>query len=192
MIIDDTTEEEIEAAFGDADLMGITEEEVDAQCDELFETTPIKFKARKNEIVDKLIQGYIKTLGIKVPVVWIKGSLYLIGSQRLNCELRADQLVVRVGGGYKLFEDYVSENHRYFMRMLVIHMIKSGESLENVIELLIQGKRITNIQTQMKNMRSSAIDESRMSRSPSRKSLSPMRSTSPRLSLTNQQTSVLR
>ena len=109
----DETDEDITiteqiAAFGDADLMGITEDEVDAQCDELFDTPPIKFKPRKNEVVDQLIQGYIKSLGIKVPVVWIKGNLYLIGSQRLNCELRADQLVVRVGGGYQLFEEYVS------------------------------------------------------------------------------------
>lgn len=131
--------------------MGITEEEVDKQCDELFQSTPIKFKPRKNMIVDEMISLFIKTLGIKIPIIWIKANLYLIGSQRLTCEIKKDQLILRVGGGYQKFQEWVIQNHRYFMRMLVIYMIKSGESLEWVIEQLIQGKKIKNIHTEAKN-----------------------------------------
>ena len=98
---EDTLQESMDiAAFGDEDLYGITEEEVDAQCDELFENTPIKFKPRKSDPVDQMIAAAIKANEVKVPVVWIKGNLYLVGNQRLNCEVKADKLLVRVGGGY--------------------------------------------------------------------------------------------
>lgn len=52
--------------------------------------------------------------------------------------------MLRVGGGYEKFDDYVPKNHRFFQRMLVVHMIKSGESLEAVVDNLIIGKRIAN------------------------------------------------
>ncbi len=51
---------------------------------------------------------------------------------------------MRVGGGYEKFEDYVPKNHRFFQRTLVVHMIKSGESLEAVVDNLIIGKKIKN------------------------------------------------
>jgi len=38
-----------QAAFGDIDLMGITEDELDQQCDELFADTPIEFNPRRND-----------------------------------------------------------------------------------------------------------------------------------------------
>lgn len=38
---------------------------------------------------------------------------------------RTDQLMVRVGGGYRKFGEYISENHRNFERSLLIDMIKS-------------------------------------------------------------------
>jgi len=34
-------------AFGDMDLMGISEAELDQQCDDLFLDIPVRFKARK-------------------------------------------------------------------------------------------------------------------------------------------------
>ena len=62
----------------------------------------------------------------------IEKQLYLIGSARVNLELKRF-LMVRAGGGYEKFDEYVPHNHRYFQRSLVIHMIKSGESLEWVV-----------------------------------------------------------
>lgn len=55
-----------------------------------------------------------------------------------------DSLMVRVGGGYVKFEEHVLKQDRYYQRMLVVFMIKSGESLEWVVEQLIANKKITN------------------------------------------------
>lgn len=124
--------------------MGISEEELDEQCDELFKETPIVFSPRHNHQMDGMIAMYIEQLDIRIPIVPIKGSLYLIGSNRVSCSIKNDQLILRVGGGYEKFEDYVPKNHVFFQRMLVVHMIKSGESLEAVVDNLIVGKRMPN------------------------------------------------
>ncbi len=51
---------------------------------------------------------------------------------------------MRVGGGSDEFEKYVEFNHRNFERILVVHMINSSQSLEWVVEQLIQDKKIKN------------------------------------------------
>jgi hypothetical protein len=52
--------------------------------------------------------------------------------------------MVRVGGGFEKFIEYIPKNHRYFERALVVYMIKSGESLEWVVDTLKNGKKIIN------------------------------------------------
>ena len=137
------------AAYGDFDLLGISEEELDQQCDELFNEAPIEFKPRKDNEIDLMIVRYIREHSITIPIIWIKKDLYLIGSNRLSVDLKRDTLMLRVGGGYEKFEEYVPKNLRYFQRILVIHMIKSGESLEWVVDALINGRKIRNINQQI-------------------------------------------
>jgi len=71
-------------AFGDLALLGITEAELDEQCDDLFNDVPIKFVPRKNNKICEKIKFYIKELIITIPIVHIKSDLYLVGSERLN------------------------------------------------------------------------------------------------------------
>ena len=87
----------------DVDLLGISEEELDQQCDELFNEAPIEFKPRKDNEIDQMIARYITENNITIPIIWIKKDLYLIGSARLSCELKRDSLMLRVGGGYEKF-----------------------------------------------------------------------------------------
>ena len=39
-------------AFGDADLAGLSEAELDEQCDHLFGIPPIEFEPRSDNIID--------------------------------------------------------------------------------------------------------------------------------------------
>mmetsp|Transcript_38688 Transcript_38688/g.58863 ORF Transcript_38688/g.58863 Transcript_38688/m.58863 type:complete len:133 (-) Transcript_38688:643-1041(-) len=120
-------------AFGDPDLLGMTETEVDEHCDDLFEETPIRFQPRKGSPVDEYIARVVEELKITIPILHIRGSLYLIGAVKVNCELKRNFVLIRTGGGYEKFEEYVPNNHRYFQRQLLVQIIKSGESLEWVI-----------------------------------------------------------
>lgn len=144
--------------------MGMSEEEIDKHCIEYFTESPINFNPRNGEPIDELIVNYIHEMRITIPIVWIKGNLYLIGNQRIQCEIRRNCLLLRVGGGYESFQEYVIKNDRYFQRMLIIYMIKSGESLEYVVECLINDRKIKNV-----NINSSSVTFPRGGR----RSLSP-------------------
>ena len=89
----------------------------------------------------------------------IKGNLYLIGSQRATLDLKNDNVVVRVGGGSDLLTEYLQTNERHFERILLVYMIQSGDSIQDVVDQLCQGK----------NLKSS----SHKSNSPMARSISP-------------------
>ena len=149
---------------GDYQNLGITEEELDEQCEQLFENTPIEFRPRKNSTMDEMLSLYLKQLNVTVPVVNIKDSLYLIGSQRCNLVIKRDSLLVMKGGGTDKFENFIAQNVKSFQRNLVIYMIKTGESLEYVVDSLINNKKI---RTSMESVRVSTSSPNRsLSKSP--------------------------
>lgn len=104
------------------------------QCDEIFAEAPIVFKPRKGNALDERIAQLIIQYNVRIPIVHIKDSLYLIGSNRLICILKQDNVVIRVGGGNDMFENYVQFNHRTFERILVTYMINSEKSLDWVVD----------------------------------------------------------
>lgn len=132
-------------AFGDTDLIGLTEQEIDSQCNELFKTAPMEFEPRQNNEMDMSIDILVKELGVTIPILHIKDKLYLVGPKRMTMDIKRDELMLRVGGGFERFTEYIPANHKYFERCLVVHMIKSQESLEKVVELLYQGKKVPNL-----------------------------------------------
>lgn len=102
---------------------------------------------------------------ITIPIIHIREKLYLIGSGRMTCDIRSEQAMVKVGGGYEKFEDYVAKNERYHQRRLVTYMINNQASLEWVVTQLIEGK---NIQTGVMPFRTS---QTQKAGSPIRKTL---------------------
>ena len=46
-------------------------------------------------------------MGITIPIIWIRGNSYLIGSNKVTVLFKNKQLIVKLGGGYQKFEDYV-------------------------------------------------------------------------------------
>lgn len=65
------------------------------------------FFAKKGNHIQELIEIQVSTYDITIPIINIKDSLYLIGTERIILELKNDAIVMRVGGGYKKFQDYV-------------------------------------------------------------------------------------
>lgn len=110
-------------AFSDWDTGGITEDEILKKCDELFDDAPIKFQAREDSRVDLALKKMIEELRITIPIVWIKGKLYLIGINRINLEFKGEHLIAQIGGGAQKFEMYITKNHRMLERQLIIKMI---------------------------------------------------------------------
>ena len=128
-------------AFNDADLLGLSMAELDEQCDLLFEQPPMPFTYDEENELNVALASQIDMLGITIPIVHLKDTLYLIGSTRTNIKLnKSGNLMVRVGGGFARFDDHVPSQHRAVQRQIVVAMIKSGKSLENVVADLIENK----------------------------------------------------
>jgi hypothetical protein len=118
-----------------------TESELEGQCDKLFSTAPIFFRPKNIPLEQAMHEVYTQQ-NIVIPIIHIREKLYLIGSGRMTCDFRSDTAMVKVGGGYERFEDYVSKNERYHQKKLVTYMINNQASLEWVVGQLIEGKNI--------------------------------------------------
>lgn len=123
-------------------LMGMTEDEIDKQCIEYFTTAPIAFQNGTNPQIDEILIQLIEEMNITIPILHLKGNSYLIGTQKHNLEVRRNCLLIRIDSGFESFQEYIIKNDRYFQRMLIIFMVKSGEDLSYVVECLINGKQI--------------------------------------------------
>jgi len=61
--------------------------------------------------------------------------------------MKDGHLMCRLGSTYELFADFIDRKHKFYQRMLVIMMIKSGESLEYVMDQLLSGRKIKGTRT---------------------------------------------
>ena len=108
---------------GEVDFGGVTEREIQEQCEALFMKSPMQFIPRKGVKVDLELKRMIDEMGITIPIVWIKGTLYLVGINKIHMEMKADDVIAQVGGGYEKFELYIKKNHKILERQLLIKMI---------------------------------------------------------------------
>lgn len=101
----------------------------------------------------------------------------MIGPNRQNCELRAGQAMIKVGGGHQRFDEYVPKNHRQFQKKLVTYMINNNESLEWVVLQLMDGKQLKTSKFPLLSEASSPLNNSpRLRSAVARGSTSPRRS----------------
>jgi hypothetical protein len=68
----------------------------------------IKYKAVvDNDMIDKMLERFVRENKIKVPIHRIDQSKYLFGSRLISAKIINGILMVRVGGGYMTMEDFV-------------------------------------------------------------------------------------
>ena len=120
----------------------ITEADIEEQCQELFSEPPIDFEPRPGNKLEEKMDKIIKDNNITIPVINVKDNIYLVGSEKTNCDLKAENVTIRKGVGYKAFTKYVKANEKYHQKILVSHMINNDESVEWVVDQLIQGKKM--------------------------------------------------
>jgi hypothetical protein len=91
------------------DFTTLDEDYIDMKCTELFNMKPIIFQAKKGEYfkLQKELERLIQLNQFTIPIVHVKGMVYLIGAQKSIMQFNGDQLMVRVGGGYFRFEEYI-------------------------------------------------------------------------------------
>lgn len=104
--------------------------------------------------MDEAVDKIIRQMKITVPVVHIKDSNYLVGHMKVNLIMKRDSILVQKGGGSEKFENFISNNHKSMQRNLVIFMIQTSESLEYVIDSIINGKKFKSIEQRSQQTKS--------------------------------------
>lgn len=130
---------------GDVDYTGVTDQEIEEQCEILFSDAPIKFVARKSEKVDLEVKRMVEEMNITIPIIWIKQNLFLVGNKSINLEKKGEYVTGQIGGGYEKFDEYIQKNHKKLEKDLVVKMIQSRESLQFICQALINGQKISTV-----------------------------------------------
>lgn len=66
-----------------------------------------KYRAVKGDIVDELLAKYINAMEINVPIRRLGDGFYLFGTRKIFAKVLNNKLVVRVGGGYMNFGEFI-------------------------------------------------------------------------------------
>ena len=49
--------------------------------------------------------------------------MFLVGEKRIHLNLKADEVIANIGGGYEKLEIYINKNHKSSERALIMKMI---------------------------------------------------------------------
>lgn len=69
--------------------------------------SPDRYKALKGDLVDEMLAKYINSMEISVPIRRLGDGFYLFGTRRIYAKVMNSKLVVRVGGGYMSFSEFI-------------------------------------------------------------------------------------
>ena len=122
--------------------LNYTDAQLEKECNRLFNSPPIEFRASPNSALEEDMSRIYNSQHLTIPIINIRDKLYLVGSNRMTFDVRSGAAVVKVGGGYERFDDYISKNQRQLQRRLVTYMINNQASLEWVVNQLIDGKNL--------------------------------------------------
>jgi len=82
----DDSKDFVENEFIDDEIndLGLSEDDLEDQMDDLFKDSPIEFRPRKFNNFDQMIANTLGQLGSPIPVVAVSGTLYVVGSHVVN------------------------------------------------------------------------------------------------------------
>lgn len=68
---------------------------------------PDYYKAVMGDVVDELLAKYINSMEISVPIRRLGDGFYLFGTRKIYAKVLNNKLVVRVGGGFMSFTEFI-------------------------------------------------------------------------------------
>ena len=67
----------------------------------------IKYQAAKGDLVDEMLARYINIANCPVPIKRLGGGYYLFGTKKIYAKILNGRLVIRVGGGYMVIDEFI-------------------------------------------------------------------------------------
>lgn len=71
------------------------------------ETSKNFYKAVQGDAVDELLAKYINSMEVAVPIRRLGEGFYLFGTRKIYAKVLNNKLVVRVGGGFMSFTEFI-------------------------------------------------------------------------------------
>ena len=66
------------------------------------------FQAKGGDLLDELLGNYINEVGCPVPIKRLGNGYYMFGSRKIYAKVLNGKLVIRVGGGYMIINEFIS------------------------------------------------------------------------------------
>lgn len=88
--------------------------------------------------VDALFAQYLKDFGINIPLTRLGGGFYLFGTRKIYAKIMNGKLVVRVGGGYMVIDEFLRTYSD--MELIRINKMLEKEGVEVYEELKVYKK----------------------------------------------------
>ena len=79
---------------------------ISQQTQNLFANT-IDYQAKKGNACDERLAELIKQYNIRMPIKMIEEGKYMFGTRIVRANLEMNTVMVRVGGGYREFYEYI-------------------------------------------------------------------------------------
>ena len=75
--------------------------------DRMQSAQPEKFVPQATDDVDVMLFDHMKYLGCEVPIKRLGGGYYMFGTRKIYAKIMNGKLVIRVGGGYMVIEEFI-------------------------------------------------------------------------------------
>jgi hypothetical protein len=108
-----------------------------------FSEPTIPFKPRKGVKLDDGLSKLVKRMNLRVPVIHVKDNQYLVGSQKVNLEIKnSGELMMVHRNSRKSLEKFVQQHEFKMMELLYSETKETKTSLSNVCTRLLKGMKL--------------------------------------------------
>lgn len=105
----------------------------------LFKKT-IDYAAQKGNACDERLAELIKQYNIRMPIKMIEDGKYMFGTRIVTANLEMNTVMVRVGGGYREFYEYV-KCEEVELRRLQLKIEQTGLTLDQLVTKMLNAAR---------------------------------------------------
>lgn len=74
------------------------------------------FTGKRGDMLDELLGNYINETGCPVPIQRLGNGFYMFGTRKIFAKVLNGRLVIRVGGGFMVIEEFISAYAEQEMR----------------------------------------------------------------------------
>ncbi|CAI2383347.1 unnamed protein product [Moneuplotes crassus] len=103
---------------------------------QLGKATKANYAAARGDAVDKMLAEYLNQFGTRVPIKRLGKGFYLFGTKKIYAKIMNGRLVVRVGGGYMVIDEFVATYEE--PELTKLYKLAEREGLDNINDLDIE------------------------------------------------------